>query len=203
MRENTLKVGYVFHYGLGDSLMILPALYELKAVYGAFVVVFGNKILGNLLQNADFIDEFIDIGSELCEDSIAKINSFRLDFVILANPKTRFVRLLESSNAKTIITETKLYSLICPRCKTVPICIFYRHYNQYQRHRALVSRINSTIYKRKIKNINSYKGSMLRIKNENEAFIQGFLDKLNTSKTLESRAVFIAPPRETQLRNII
>lgn len=113
-----MVIGLFHHYSVGDNVKVLRALYLMKKIYGAKVVVFGNALLKMYLQGMDFVDSIEDIGS-LESSHIPLINSYHLDYAILTNARTKFIKILNESNAKCVITRAKLPSLPLKKFKTL------------------------------------------------------------------------------------
>ena len=121
-----MTIGFIlFHRGIGDYCVAFKALYLMKHIYGARIVVFGNKAVCNLLEYASYIDQCEDIG-ELNQKSVECINSYHCDCAILVQARSKSIKALESSNIKKVITPLKLRSLISPKCRT-SIWLFLRH----------------------------------------------------------------------------
>ena len=120
MEQACKTLGFVHTYQIGDSIVAFHALYALKKLYGCRVVVFGNAIMGNLLLHCDFVDECVDIGW-LDERALEVINRYECEAIILTNPRTRFISILQQSNAKRIITGIKFSSLFASRVECPPL----------------------------------------------------------------------------------
>lgn len=57
-----MKIGFFCPYGVGDALMTFKALYVIKHIYKAELIFFGKSNVKALMQNCDFVDEFVSIG---------------------------------------------------------------------------------------------------------------------------------------------
>ena len=111
-------VGFIHHYGLGDNIIALQALYECKRFYKCRLIVFGNALMKSLLEYCNFIDLVVDIHT-LTKQSAQTIKHYQCDYLILTNPKRSYM--LDLGICKTkIVTAIKLYSLfslnICTPC---------------------------------------------------------------------------------------
>ncbi len=149
-----MKVGYIFFHGLGDNIFTLEPLFALKKIFNCEVVVFGNAIMQNLLRYCDFVDVVHNIDSDIA-NHIATINMYNLDYVILVNCKRCYLRPLEQTNAKVIITTMKIPSLFSWRCKTIPLHFLpkYRRMPRYKQALCFIRKINPKIFDSKIKTL--------------------------------------------------
>lgn len=174
-----LSVGFIHHYALGDNVVCSNALYMLRFAYNARVVIFGNSIMQSLFYDY----EVNDIG-ELRSEHLELINSYNFNYIILTNPRSRYVKILESSNAKLIITATKFYSLFSSRCKTIPLYMLpkYRRMNFSDFMLELVRAIDKKKFDSAFKKARFPK---IKPKEENREFIAKVLD--STLSTLESK----------------
>ena len=149
-----MRVGYIHFYGLGDNIFAIEPLFALKKIYKCDVIVFGNANMKNLLGNCNFVDYIYDVDGDI-SNHISTINSCNLDYVILTNCKRRYLRPLEKTNARTIITTTKIPSLFSLRCKTIPTHLLpkYRSMSRYKQALCFVRAINPNIFDCKINSI--------------------------------------------------
>ena len=149
-----MRVGYIHFYGLGDNVFAIEPLFALKKIYNCEVIVFGNANMQSLLLHCNFVDFVHDVGGDI-SNHISTINSYNLDYVILTNCKRCYLRPLEKTNARTIITTTKIPSLFSLRCKTIPIHLLpnYRSMSRYKQALCFVRAINPKIFDSKINSI--------------------------------------------------
>ena len=125
-------IGFFHHYGLGDNLIAIKALYLAKKAYHCRLIIFGNALLKEILDFVDFMDstdEILDIGA-LSKDSLATIAKYRCDFFLLSNPKSQYIRLLSPLDTP-IITALKFASFFSTKTKYPPLLFFdkYRKLN--------------------------------------------------------------------------
>lgn len=143
-------IGFLHTYQVGDNIMTFPALYALKKIYDCRVVVFGNALMCEMLRYCEFVDERVDIGY-LSEDSIPTIDSYHCDVIILTNSRRAFIKNLQATNAKLIITPIKLFALFAMRVRTPSLYLLYAYRNlpEWQRHLLLVRCVDSKKYDEK------------------------------------------------------
>lgn len=143
-------IGFLHTYQVGDNIMTFPALYALKKIYDCRVVVFGNALMCEMLRYCDFVDERVDIGY-LSKDSIPTIDSYHCDVIILTNSRRAFIKNLQATNARLIITPIKLFALFAMRVRTPSLYLLYAYRNlpEWQRHLLLVRCVDSKKYDEK------------------------------------------------------
>ncbi|MGX2972774.1 hypothetical protein [Helicobacter sp. T3_23-1059] len=129
--QNTTKnitIGFFHHYGLGDNIMAIKALYLAKKAYNCRLIIFGNALLKEILDFVDFIDsadEILDIGS-LSKKSLNIITKYRCDYFLLSNPKSQYIRLLSPLDTP-IITALKFASFFSTKTKYPPLLFFAKY----------------------------------------------------------------------------
>ncbi|RDU72932.1 lipopolysaccharide heptosyltransferase family protein [Helicobacter aurati] len=181
---------------LGASIGYIKALFALKTIYQAHVIVFGNSLTKNLFQHCEYIDESLDMGNMETQDTKeqqrAIINQYRCHYLIATTTNSSFISFLLSSNAKTIICATKLYSFFSLRCKTVPIYFFKKYRNM--RHEDImlhfVKKINPRLFHQQIANLDSVKYA-LHASKDNEENIHQFLLSALQKYALDSQPYLI------------
>ena len=149
-----MKVGYIHFYGLGDNIFSIEPLFALKKIYDCELIVFGNANMQSLLRHCDFVDCVHDINGDVASH-IDLINSYSLDYAILTNCKRCYLRPLEKTNVKKIITTTKIPSLFSMRCKTIPLHLLpqYRSMSRYKQALCFASAINPKLFNSKINSL--------------------------------------------------
>lgn len=149
-----MKIGYLHFYGLGDNIFAMEALFALKKIFACELIVFGNENMQNLLRYCEFVDCVHDIKGDVASH-VDTINSYSLDYVILTNCKRCYLRPLEKTNARKIITATKIPSLFSLRCKTIPLNILpkYKVMSRRQQSLCFVRAINPKLFDSKIDSI--------------------------------------------------
>ncbi|MWV62039.1 hypothetical protein DCO58_06350 [Helicobacter saguini] len=152
-KNKTLRVGFIHHYAVGDNVRMLKPLFLLKYLYNAEVVVFGNALMCKIARNLDYVDYCEDIESLDFKD-IPLINSYHLDYVVLTNCRTKFVKVLDSTNIKHFFTRTKLNSFFSKKGRTIFInqpC--YRGFNDVDIICEYVKKINPKLAHERLKSI--------------------------------------------------
>lgn len=149
-------IGFFHHYGLGDNLIAIKALYLAKKAYHCRLIIFGNALLKEILDFVDFMDsadEILDIGA-LSKDSLATIAKYRCDFFLLSNPKSQYIRLLSPLDTP-IITALKFASFFSTKTKYPPLLFFdkYRKLNAKDALCMLVRLIDKNAFDKFVGNI--------------------------------------------------
>ena len=137
IKSKQISIGFFHHYGLGDSVVALKALYLAKKAYNCRLIIFGNATFKNLLEYCKLIDkgdEIVDIGF-LSKECIKQIASHKVDYFYLSNPKKEYIKLLSKLNTP-IITALKFPSLFCPKAKHPPL-YFLMQYRKMSMQNAL------------------------------------------------------------------
>ena len=145
-----LFVYAVDNNGLGDNIITLDALFAAKRIYNAHIVVFARKMLQELLIGLDFVDEFVMIEGSLIDNPSNQeaINTYACDYLITDSSKKRHLQFFAKTNAKHILTATKLTNLFHPRFKTVPIYwhLPYRKLRHQETHLLFVRLVDSALF---------------------------------------------------------
>ncbi len=140
--------------GLGDNIITLDALFAAKRIYNAHIVVFARKMLQELLIGLDFVDEFVMIEGSLIDNPSNQeaINTYACDYLITDSSKKRHLQFFAKTNAKHILTATKLTNLFHPRFKTVPIYwhLPYRKLRHQETHLLFVRLVDSALFDKNI-----------------------------------------------------
>lgn len=153
--DKTLRVGFFHHYAVGDNVRILKPLFLLKYIYNAKVIVFGNALMCEMTKNLPFVDACINIG-ELEFSHIPLINAQNLDYAILSNARTKYVKILDSTNIKHFFTRLKLNSLFAKKSKTIFVKLpKYRHLNGVDIMCEYVKKINPKLAAKKLAQIST------------------------------------------------
>ena len=131
-----MVVGLVcYKQELGGSLSYVKALYALKKIYDCRLILFGNPLTKNLFKHCDWIDVSLDLGNldrldiKAQYERLDLINAYKCDYLIATTTSEAHVKFLLASNARRIVCATKLYSLLSPRCLTVPIYTFKKYHS--------------------------------------------------------------------------
>lgn len=144
---------------LGTSAAYCKALFALKQIYRCRLVLFGNAITQNLYSQCDFIDENLDMGepdtsikSPKSREQIATINSCALDYLIVADAKSAFIRFCLTTSARRVICGLKAISLLSWRTRTIPIYASAKYANTHYDDLLLyfARRINPRIYEARV-----------------------------------------------------
>lgn len=126
--KNPLKIIFLASdrsKGLGDNIISLDILFAIKSMFECHLVVIANAMLKSLLEGFGFYDELFLLEEKLDDvKNIKLINSYHCDFLISGGCKRYQLKILESTNARHIITHAKLYSLLKPRFKTSPTLLY-------------------------------------------------------------------------------
>lgn len=103
-----------------------------------------------MLRYCDFIDECVDIGY-LSEDSISIIDKYHCDKIILTNSRKAFIKHIQATNTKLIITPIKLFALFAARVRTpaLHLLFMYRSIPEWQRHLLLARCVDGKKYDKK------------------------------------------------------
>lgn len=173
-----LVIGFVHHYGLGDNVKAISGFFVLKKIYECKLIVFGNALMSNLCRYLSFVDECIDIGKEITSHHIDLVNSYHCDYIILSNPKRKFLHVLSRTNCRTIITTTKIATLFSKRYKTIPLLYLpkYRKQDGIQNLCALIRKINPRLYDSKITDVD-FSQSCIRTATIHKEVITDFFKK--------------------------
>lgn len=171
---------------LGDTIRILSSFYAIKHIYGCKLVIFGNALMRHLCNHTDFVDECVDIG-ELKACHIELINSYHCDYIIAGNPRKAFFDILLKTNAKYIISATKIPNLLSRRFKTTLLFLPSYRNNGLLHPFLLARRINPKLYDSKFPNLDMSK-ARIQTDKKHKTSINEFLN--NSVQTLPNQPYF-------------
>lgn len=138
-----LKIGFYRDALIGDNLVSIPAMYAIKALYPSCkLVVYTNSIGIELYSGYEFIDELVDMDALTHEGIQAHINSWGFDYFILTQANRWRCKLINATNAKTILSLLSLGSIFRPKFRTLFISRNLNPTPQYQRMLKLVRQID-------------------------------------------------------------
>ena len=178
-RKNPLKIIFLASdrsKGLGDNIIALDTLFVIKNIFEFHLVVLANATIARLLEGFGFYDELFLLAEKLDDERNVKlINSCHCDFLISGGCKRYQLKVLESTNARCIITHTKVYSLLRPRFKTIPTFI-YRSLSYKDSSLLFLRRIDKRRFDSMIGTLDFTQAKMV-ITEEHRARIAEFLSK--------------------------
>ncbi len=188
-----MRIGFIaIGEGIGDNIALLKAMYECKQIYNAEVILFGSSVSESLCAHISYIDTIVHIGKLtkglIDSQSIPFINQYHCDVIILAVPRTHNIKLLRHCNAKKVITQAKILSIVSLKFKSV-FFRFYKNYRYISREEELcflVRAINPKLYDSKVALLD-YSEVRIQTPNKYKTHIAEFLENVCMN-------ALIAPP---------